>query len=276
LADADDTKHLESAAARLDRILEKYPGNNEARLVRAEVALRAGALDLAVELCNQVLGAKPETDQRVSARFMRARVLSFQNKWAEAERELYSLRTEVPRWPAVQYYYGLAAHETGKEEPAREAMRAVTEIERWSSRSDPFYAEAHRYLAESLLADGFASEAFSEARAYYNAVQANPDAGAPSRVTALTLYVHTAKATDQVNLARTALETAAKDDAARPEVLLAVHEGYRLLGENPDAAKAALEKAAVCTPPSRGPRQSHAGAGVGGRADADGRTGAKP
>ena len=248
LADADDTKRLESAAARLDRILEKYPGNNEARLARAEVALRAGELDRAVEMCNQVLGAKPETDQRVSARFMRARVLSFQNKWAEAERELYSLRTEVPRWPAVQYYYGLAAHETGKEEPAREAMRAVTEIERQSAKSDPIYAEAHRYLAESLLADGFAPEAFSEARAYYNAVRADPDAGAPSRVTALTLYVYTAKATNQVNLARTALETAAKDDAARPEVLLAVHEGYRLLGENPDAARAALETAAACAP----------------------------
>jgi tetratricopeptide (TPR) repeat protein len=247
-ADADDAKRLESAAARLDRILEKYPGNNEVRLARAEVALRAGALDRAVELCNQVLAAKPETDQRVSARFLRARVLSFQNKWAEAERELNSLRTEVPRWPAVQYYYGMAAHETGKEEPAREAMRAVTEIERQSAKSDPIYAEAHRFLAESLMGDAFASEAFSEARAYYNAVRADPDAGAPSRVAALTLYVHTAKATNQVNLARTALETAAKDDAARPEVLLAVHEGYRLLGENPDAARAALEKAAACAP----------------------------
>jgi tetratricopeptide (TPR) repeat protein len=248
LAEADDTKRLESAAARLDRILEKYPGNNEARLARAEVALRAGELDRAVELCNQVLGAKPETDQKVSARFMRARVLSFQGKWAETERELYSLRTEVPRWPAVQYYYGMAAHEMGKEEPAREAMHAVTEIERQSARSDPIYAEAHRFLAESLIGDAFATEAFSEARAYYNAVRADPDAGAPSRAAALTLYVHTAKATKQVNIARTALETAAKEDAARPEVLLAVHEGYRLLGENPDAARAALEKAAACAP----------------------------
>ncbi|HUT59450.1 MAG TPA: tetratricopeptide repeat protein [Phycisphaerae bacterium] len=247
---AEEARRLQSAIVRLDAILEKHPADADAKLARAEVAVRAGDIDRAMELCTQVLDSKPDADQRVSARFMRARVLSFQNKWAEAERELYSLRTEVPRWPAVQYYYGLAAHETGKQEPAREAMRAVTEIERQSAKSDPIYAEAHRYLAESLLADGFAPEAFSEARAYYNAVRADPDAGAPSRVAALTLYVHTTKATNQVNLARTALETAAKDDAARPEVLLAVHEGYRLLGENPDAARTALEKAAACTPPT--------------------------
>lgn len=248
---AEEARRLQSATARLDAILEKHPADADAKLARAEVAVRAGDIDRATELCTQVLDSKPDANQRFGARFLRARALASQNKWAEAERELYSLKTEMPDVTTFQYFYGMAAHETGKEELAREAMRAVTEIERQSPRPDPIFAVAHRYLAESLLADGFAPEAFSEARAYYESVRSAPaDRGSEGFPTALALYVQTAKATGQTRLAQAALESALKEHASRPDVLLVVHEEYRLLGTGSDAARTALEKAAACTPPT--------------------------
>jgi predicted Zn-dependent protease len=246
---AGKAKRIEAAARKLDQILEKHPGDNDAKLARAEVAMGADEFDRATELCNQVLDSKPDTDQRVGAKFLRAKALMAQNKWGEAERELYSLRTELPGWATGQYFYGLAAHETGKKELAREAMRIVTEIERYVTQPDPIYSEAHRFLAQSLLADGFTRDAFSEAKAYYEAVRSDPsEEAAQALATALGLYIPLAKATDQVGVARTALEAALKDHASWPEVLLTVYEGYRLLGENQEGAKKALEIAAECNP----------------------------
>jgi tetratricopeptide (TPR) repeat protein len=246
---AEEAKRLASATERLDRIIEKDPVDADAKLARAEIAVRTNDIDRALELCNQVLDAKPDADQRLGARFLRARILAAKNTWSDAEKELYSLRTEVPRWATVQYFYGRAAHETGKEELAREAMHAVTEIERWSSRPDPIYAKAHQFLAESLLAGGFTTDAFSEAKAFYNSVHSSPDeADTVALPAALTLYVQLAKASDQPAAARAVLETAMKENASRPEVMLAVFEGYRYLGEQPQAARLALEKAAAGAP----------------------------
>ncbi|MCX5677466.1 MAG: tetratricopeptide repeat protein, partial [Planctomycetota bacterium] len=246
---AEDAKHLESAARQLDRILEKHPDDGDAKLARAEVAVRAGDLERAMKLCTQILGSAQDSGQKFGARFLRTRILVSQNKWSDAERELHSLKTEVPRWATVQYFYGKVAHETGKEEQAREAMRTVTDIERQFPKPDPVYAEAHRYLAESLLGGGFALGALTEAKAYYEAVRSDPsEAAVQSLPLALRLYVQAANETKQVGLARTALDTALKDHASRPDVLLAVYEGYRQLGEKPEFARKMLEKAAECTP----------------------------
>ena len=243
---AQEAERLAAAAKQLDRILEKHPGDGDATLGRADIAMRSGDLDRALELCKQVLDSKPEGDQKFGAKFMQARILMAQNKWSDAERELQSMKTETPR-AVVLYFYGKAAHETGKEEPAREAMRTVTEIERRYPGASPVYAEAHRFLAESLMRSGFASEAFPEAKAYYEAVRDDPDeAAAQSLPLALGLYVQTAKATSQVGVARTALDAALKDYASRPDVLLAVYEGYRQLGEKPETTRKPLEMAAEC------------------------------
>ncbi len=72
-------------------------------------------------------------------------------------------------------------------------------------------------------------------------------ADAQSVAAALSLYVQTAKATEQVAQARTVLETALADPAPHPEILMSVFEGFRVLGEKPDLARQALEKAADCT-----------------------------
>jgi tetratricopeptide (TPR) repeat protein len=246
---AEEATRLASATDRLDRILQKAPTDADAKLTRAEIAVRSNDLDRALELCNQVVDSKPDTDQRRRARFLRARVLAAKNAWTDAEKELYALRTEAPRWAAAQYFYGRAAHETGKGELAREAMRAVTEIERLSAWPDPVYAEAHRFLAESLMADGFTTEAFSEAKAFYNNIVSDPDAvQTPIFPVALRLYVQLAKATDQPALAKVALETALKEQPSRPDVMLVVYEGYRYLGEQSETARRALEKAADSTP----------------------------
>ncbi|MCX5677121.1 MAG: tetratricopeptide repeat protein, partial [Planctomycetota bacterium] len=202
----EEAPHLESAARQLDRILEKHPDDGDAKLARAEIAVRAGDLERALGLCAQILDSKLKGEQKFGARFLRARILVSQNKWSDAERDLHSLKTEVPRWATVQYFYGKVAHETGKEEQAREAMRTVTDIERQFPKPDPAYAEAHRYLAESLLGSGFAAEAFTEAKAYYEAVRSDPsEAAVQSLPLALRLYVQAANETKQAGLARTAL-----------------------------------------------------------------------
>jgi tetratricopeptide (TPR) repeat protein len=246
---AEEAKHLESLTRQLDRILEKHPDDNDAKLAKAEVTVRAGDVGRALELCTQILDSKPEGEQKFGTRFLRARILVSQSKWSEAERELYSLKTEAPLWANGQYFYGKVAHEMGKEERAREAMRAVTDIERQFPRPDPAYAEAHRYLAESLLGSGFAAEAFTEAKAFYEAVCSDPSEAAVQNLPlALRLYVQAANETKQVGLARTALNAALKDHASNPDVLLAVYEGYRQLGEKPEVTRKTLEKAAECTP----------------------------
>ena len=242
-------KSLEAAAQKLDRLLEKHPDNVEARIARAEVALRAADPAKALELLKQAIDAKPGRDQEVTAKVLQAQALMAQNKWEEAERALYPLRTEFSGWATVQYSYGIAAHEIGKTQVAREAMRTVTdEIERRALRPDPLFAKAHRYLAESLLASGIGSEAFSDAKAYYEAVVADrSETGVLNLPHALVLYVRAAKVTDQVGVARTALEAALKEHPSRPSVLLAIYEGYALLGEQANVVRKPLEMAAECS-----------------------------
>ena len=243
------SKRLQDAAQKLDRLLEKHPDSVEAKIARAEVALLQAEPEKALALCSQVSDAKLGQDQQAVASLLRARALMMENKWEEAERVLHALKTGLPNWATGQYFYALAADGAGKKQVAREAMRQVTEIERQSPRPDPVYSAAHRFLAESLLSSGIWLEAFPEAKAYYEATVADEsEAGAIGLPVALGLYVRAAKATDQAGLARTALEAAVKSHPSRPEVLLAVYDGYAWLGEQASGARKAVEMAAECSP----------------------------
>jgi tetratricopeptide (TPR) repeat protein len=225
----DEATDLAAATAKLEGLLAKHPKDSDALLARAEIALRMSDPDKCIEICKKVLDAKPEQEHRFRASLLHAHALMMQNKWPEAEQELHSVKTEAPHVPAAHYAYAIAADATGKKELAREAMRTVTQL-------DPDHAGARRYLAESLLAAGFASEALPDARAYY---ESHPD-----DVTAVRLYVQAAKQTSQENLARQILESAAKANPSRPDMLMVVYEGYVLLND-PANARKALEAAAV-------------------------------
>jgi tetratricopeptide (TPR) repeat protein len=243
------SKSRQDAAQKLDRILEKHPDSVEAKIARAEVALLQAEPEKVIALCSQVSDAKPSQDQQAVASLLSARALMMENKWEEAERVLHTLKTGLPNWAVGQYYYALAADGAGKKQVAREAMRRVTEIERQSSGPDPAYAAAHRFLAESLLGSGIWQEAFPEAKAYYDAMIADQsEAGVAGLPVALGLYIRAAKQTDQTGLARTALEAAVKSHPSRPEVLLAVCDGYARLGEQASAARKPLEMAVECSP----------------------------
>jgi len=186
LSRAERSKKLAAAAAKLEAILAKHPDELDAKLARAEVALRQRDWAKAEGLCKEVLAAKPTQTQQLQAKFTQARALIAQGKAVEAETLLGQVKTVAAQSPEAQYAYALAAMAVGKKEPAREAMRTVT-------RLDPKHGGARRFLAQSLLDDGFAAEAFPDANEYLKEHPDDPDA--------LRLFVRAAKARDQEGLA---------------------------------------------------------------------------
>ena len=211
----------------LDDLLKEHPDEVEIKLARAAAAVRLGDSARAEQLCNEVLQANPWQGQ---ARFIRARVLMQQGNTAEAERILFGLKTDYSGWRDAHLAYAQAALATGKKELAREAMRTVTEL-------DPDHAIARRYLTRSLLEEGFYDQAFADAQEYYRAHPEDP--------AAIRLFAEAAIRSDQPELAKTAVEKASADYPAVPEMLMAVAEGYELLGERVKVRQALL-KAADC------------------------------
>jgi len=255
-ADPQGTAAAQNAARRLDTIIARQPKDPslpDALLARGEIAVRQGDFDKADQLSQQVLGGTVTLSQQIGAKLMACQVLMGQGKWVEAEKALQKLKTEVPGSPAVQFAYATAAMALAKKEPAREAMRAITEIEKLAPSSDPIYAGARRFLAESLLADGVAVEAFADAKAYLDKC--------PDEPVAIRLFVAAAKQTDQEALGRQAAQAAVKNHPDQPDVLMAAYDAFTLLDDPADARKAA-EKAAACKPVTLSDRLAICGAWV--------------
>lgn len=239
-----DKARLEEAAKRLEALIQRHPDAHEVKLAGAVVALRLGDMaktlalvqgkpidpsqpppekpyqDKARALCQEILDAKPPQEYQLRARLTIAGILMRQGHWAEAEREYYAIKTEAPSLAEAHYRYALAAQSTGKSELAREAMRTVTKL-------DPTHAGARSYLARSLLASGFAAEAFPDAKALY---EAHPD-----QPSAVSLFVRAAVGTKQESLARQAIEKAVKDYGKQPDMLMAAYEAYLVLGDRDKA-----------------------------------------
>ncbi|HUS46651.1 MAG TPA: tetratricopeptide repeat protein [Phycisphaerae bacterium] len=211
---------LQKACRVLDDIIKRHPDVNQVKVARARLALVQGDDPHAERLCKEVLEKDPRNGL---ARLIRAELMSRRGDLAGAEGELFALKPDFPRWAEAHAAYARAALASGKQELARTAWRDVTKI-------DPNHPVARRYLAESLLKDGLPEEAFKDAKVYYEAWPGDP--------AAIRLYVVLAKRTDQPTLATDALEKALKDYRDRPDVLMAVAEGYAVLGDNEKAAKA--------------------------------------
>lgn len=155
-----------------------------------------------------------------------------QGDYVQVERDLFALKTDFPQWAAAHYAYARAALANKNEELAKEALRKVTEL-------DPDHAGARADLARILAADGFYDQAFSDAKALYDA---HPDSPV-----AVGLFVETAVRTDQPRVALKALEAAEKQFPDRADMLLVVSGGYALLG-NAKAAGGAADKASQIKP----------------------------
>ena len=213
----------------VDRLLKQDPDRVEVKLARAELALMALDYETAERLCQEILKRDPRQRQ---ARLLLSGSLLRRNDVARAERELFMLITDFPPWADAHFAYARATMRSGKKELAREAMRKVTQLQ-------PGHAEACKYLAETLLEDGFCEQAFVDAQAYH---KAHPDQPA-----AIDLFVESARRTNRIELARSALRQTASGCGDRAEVLMAVSEGCARLGDA-DQAAALAGKVAGMTP----------------------------
>ena len=206
-------KKISETCQLLDELLERQPDQIQVKLNRATLALMLKDLDTTEKLCNEILQIDPRQYQ---ARLLHGKLLMLRGDWTQAERELFGLKTDFPRWTEAHYSYARAALARGRKELARNAMRTVTMI-------DPGHPRARAYLTETLLEDGFYEQAFQDAQAYY---QAHRDDG-----TAIKLFIRSAIATAQPSLARRELDLLKSEYSDRPDVLAAVTHGFAWLGD---------------------------------------------
>lgn len=208
-------QRLQAAASKLDAILQKHADILQVKVYRADVALKLRDDALVERLCAEIVA---KDFRNPKAHMIHASLLMQQGKMAEAEAELFTLQDS--RLPDAHYAYGRAALANGKKELAASAMRMATQIE-------PLHAPARRYMAISLRDQGFFDQAFEDAKMYLQA--------SPSDPVAIKLFTDLANKTDQPALAREMLQNAATEYKDRPEVIIAVAEGYSILGDNPQA-----------------------------------------
>lgn len=192
---ACDMQTMEALAESLDELLTlKLPPKSEdladLRLARAEVALLAGQLSRASELCQATLAALPKY---LPARLLAARVLIAQGGYSQAQSDLFVLKAQMPDSVEVKIAYAQAADASGKKDLARNEMHALTCL-------DPGNAYARSYLCQALMRDGFAESAFEQASAYYRTH--------PGDSQAVKLFVQTCRLTHRDELAEKALATA--------------------------------------------------------------------
>ena len=238
----DAAKKLNETAGRLEELMRNLPDDHPNRtslvLARAQVALMRREPEGVLELCSQVLEKDPRQGQ---ARLYRARALMMQGNLAQSERELFALKTDFPGWEDAQFAYAGAAMRSGKPELAREALRKIVQ------EIDPRHREALKSLGTYLWVSRFYDQAFVDAQAYYKFYPDDPEA--------LSLLVKTAYRTDQPALARSVLEKATADYPESPEMLLAVADGWDVLGDQGKAG-AALRRAADMKPATVGELQA--------------------
>ena len=220
-------KILKDLCDRLDKILAQHPGELEVKASRAEYALRLNDEATAEKLCKEVLAKDPRQSH---ARMITAQLMARKGNIVDAEQELFALKTDTGS-PEALYLYAQAALASGKRELARQSLRQLTALNVGNPYERSFVAKAYKYLADSLVQDGFPAQAFDDAQQYYRLFPDDP--------AAVVLYIDLAKRSDQGNLAREQLKKieADKEKMKRPEMLVAVAQGYLLLGEPEDKKK---------------------------------------
>lgn len=201
------------AAQKLDELLKQYPNVVPIKIQRASLALMLADLPTVERYISEILSENPRQGQ---ARLIEAKMLLQRGELSEAENKLFSLKAEFLQWTEAHYIYAQTVSKLGKKELARQTMRRITELER-------DHSGARRYLAESLIRDGFYDQAFLDAKEYYESHPESP--------VSVKLFVTTAIHTDQPDLARHTLEKAKTDHGDNTVMLLVVTDGYETLGD---------------------------------------------
>lgn len=222
-----DPEETAQASRILDELLTKAPDASEVALARAQLALVQGDAEIARKLAESVL---KQNDRHAAARLVRARALLQMGETEAAEESLFALKAESPRWAEAHYLYALAARASGKSELAQEAMRTVTRLQ-------PGHPQASRFLAEYLLKKGFEDQALVDARKWHQAQPGSPGA--------LLMYVRTLRANERARQAGQVLAEARTRHADEPVMLMAVADGYDIVGNEQAARKAAEQASAL-------------------------------
>ncbi len=230
-----DTQKIRQVSEKLEQLLAQHPDEEAVQLECADMALRLQEFDRAQNYLTPVLEKNPRQAQ---ARTLQAQLWLAQGDIAKAEKEFFSLKTEMPHSSELQFYYGQAALAGGKKELARQAMRIAGNI----NTKDP---RPRFYLAQSLLEDGFYDQAFVDAKACYEASPGDP--------TAVSLFVRSAYHTRQPELLRKTIEQTAKEYSRFPEMLAVVAEGFRLL-DNKASLRDTMHALTQCAP--QNPRET--------------------
>jgi len=231
-ADGEQTPNrtqLDDAAARLDAIIQRHDAEVAPKLARARVALWRGQAKKAEVLCREALKTDPR--HRLT-RLVLAQALEMQGRTEEAERMLWTLKTDFPTWAAARYAYARSLLASGDEESARRELKSVIELR-------PDHGPALRARATLLAKAGVLADAVTVAQQYY---RTHPDS-----IDALGLLVDLARRTRQVSLAEEALDTARQTFAERPRSLLTVAQGYGAIG-NGQARREVLAEIAEVEP----------------------------
>lgn len=224
-----DADKVHEVAGKLERLLEQYPEEDSVRLECADMALRLGEFDRVEAYLEPILQKNPRQTQ---ARILRARLWLLRGDIGKAEKEFFSLKSEMPDSSELHFYYGQAARANGKKELARQAMRTAANI----NPKDP---RPRFFLAQSLLEDGFYDQAFIDAQACYEVI--------PGDSAAVGLLMRSAFYTNQLELLRKTVDQALREYPDNPEMLVVVAEGYRLLRDDEQLRKV-MHALTQCTP----------------------------
>lgn len=228
LQSGDDTNEeeqkekLREFCGKLDKLLARDPEHLKVNVARAKGAFELDDLATAERICKSILR---KSGRHREARLIQAGILLRRREFREAESQLFTLKMNAPDWADVHYFYALAAWNGGRQQAAMQAMRAVVKIR-------PSYGRAMRFLAESLIRDGYFDQAFTDAAAYYKFYPGSP--------TAVRLYVQSAVGLEipRLKLARQAVEKARAEHGDEPDMMFVVGQAYERFGEKAKAREA--------------------------------------
>jgi len=233
-------KRTQKAFEELLALSEKHPDERELDLGIAQLALVLRDKESLAEAEKRTAAIIEEDPRHYEARLLHAQALMTRGAYAEAERELFRLKTDYRMSPPALYWYAKAAHRVGKTELAREAMRQVAEIQ---PAKEPEHSLARAYLARMLMRQ-FPLQAFQDARALFEA--------SPGSTEAMMLFAEAARRSQQFDLARRTLAKAADpngDNTNDPSRLVVIANCYHHLGDR-DTAMAIARRAAAIEPNS--------------------------
>jgi tetratricopeptide (TPR) repeat protein len=225
------TTKIHQIAQKLNDLLKQNPDELQVAIPCAKLSFMLSDFPTTQRLVELILQNNPH---HLEARLLEAKIMLARGETVEAERKLFSLKADFPLSPQAHLAFAEAALAAGKKELARQTMRRITE-----RKLDPGNPKARRFLAESLLREGFFDQAFMDARVYFK--------NHPEDPIALGLYVDTAVRTKQLEEALQALKQTREKYAADPVLMAEAAKWYGVMG-NQEEMRATARLAAESAP----------------------------